>query len=250
MRVGGSEDPRAQPPGADRVADRRLDLPVQRDRRVGPEHDQQLRIGPGFSHRTGPYHQDRFPAGSRCSHQVSGGMVMGILLGLAAALLYGGSDFAGGLASRRLGPVRIAVVGSAVATVLAWAVLIMVRRPRAERPGHRLGAGQRPGRRDRHPRAVPRAGPRADERGRAGVRGRRGGVPGHWPASRWASARACWPWPACWPPCPPSCSSRPAARCAASSAAASARRPRPPAWPSASCSSASRRPAGTPACGR
>ena len=29
---------------------------------------------------------------------------MGILLGLAAALLYGGSDFAGGLAARRLGP--------------------------------------------------------------------------------------------------------------------------------------------------
>ncbi len=54
---------------------------------------------------------------------------MGILLGLVAALLYGGSDFAGGLASRRLGPVRIAVVGSAVATMLAWAVLIMAGGP-------------------------------------------------------------------------------------------------------------------------
>ena len=54
---------------------------------------------------------------------------MGILLGLVAALLYGGSDFAGGLASRRLGPVRIAVAGSAVATVLAWAVLVTAGGP-------------------------------------------------------------------------------------------------------------------------
>ena len=34
---------------------------------------------------------------------------MGILLGLAAALLYGGSDFGGGVLSRRLGEVRVAV---------------------------------------------------------------------------------------------------------------------------------------------
>ena len=50
---------------------------------------------------------------------------MGILLGLAAALLYGGSDFGGGLASRRFGPVRVTVIGSAVSTVLAWAALIL-----------------------------------------------------------------------------------------------------------------------------
>jgi len=50
---------------------------------------------------------------------------MGILLGLAAALLYGGSDFGGGLASRRLGPVPVAVAGSAVAATAAWTVLIM-----------------------------------------------------------------------------------------------------------------------------
>ena len=31
---------------------------------------------------------------------------MGIILGLAAALLYGGCDFGGGLLSRRLGSVR------------------------------------------------------------------------------------------------------------------------------------------------
>src|SRR5580704_15232789 len=38
-------------------------------------------------------------------------MTMGILLALAAAVLYGSSDFGGGLASRRLGSLRVAVVG-------------------------------------------------------------------------------------------------------------------------------------------
>ena len=50
---------------------------------------------------------------------------MGIVLALAAALLYGGSDFSGGLASRRFGPVRVTVLGAAVSTVLAWAALIV-----------------------------------------------------------------------------------------------------------------------------
>jgi drug/metabolite transporter (DMT)-like permease len=50
-------------------------------------------------------------------------MTMGILLGLTAALLYGSSDFAGGVAARRHGPLRISVIGSAVATVLGWAML-------------------------------------------------------------------------------------------------------------------------------
>jgi drug/metabolite transporter (DMT)-like permease len=54
---------------------------------------------------------------------------MGILLALAAAVLYGSSDFGGGLASRRLGSLRVAVVGSAAATVLAWATLILVGGP-------------------------------------------------------------------------------------------------------------------------
>jgi drug/metabolite transporter (DMT)-like permease len=54
---------------------------------------------------------------------------MGILLGLAAALLYGGSDFGGGLASRRFGPVPVTVIGAAVATVLAWAALILAGGP-------------------------------------------------------------------------------------------------------------------------
>src|ERR1700749_3337703 len=56
-------------------------------------------------------------------------MIMGILLGLAAALLYGSSDFGGGLLSRCLGPVRVTVIGSAAATALAWAVLIISARP-------------------------------------------------------------------------------------------------------------------------
>jgi uncharacterized membrane protein len=56
-------------------------------------------------------------------------MNMGILLGLAAAVLYGSSDFGGGLASRRFGSLRVTVIGSAVATVLAWATLLSVGGP-------------------------------------------------------------------------------------------------------------------------
>jgi drug/metabolite transporter (DMT)-like permease len=52
-------------------------------------------------------------------------MIMGILLGLAAAVLYGSSDFGGGVASRRYGPLRVTLIGSAGATVLAWAALIL-----------------------------------------------------------------------------------------------------------------------------
>lgn len=48
---------------------------------------------------------------------------MGIALGLVAALLYGGSDFGGGVASRRFGSLPVTVIGSAVATVLGWATL-------------------------------------------------------------------------------------------------------------------------------
>ena len=54
---------------------------------------------------------------------------MGILLALVAAVMYGSSDFGGGLASRRLGSLRVSVVGSAVATVLAWATLILAGGP-------------------------------------------------------------------------------------------------------------------------
>ena len=48
---------------------------------------------------------------------------MGIILGLAAAILYGGSDFGGGLASRRLGSLPVTVVSSIAAAVLAWVAL-------------------------------------------------------------------------------------------------------------------------------
>jgi drug/metabolite transporter (DMT)-like permease len=56
-------------------------------------------------------------------------MMMGIVLGLAAALLYGSSDFAGGVAARRFGSLRVTVIGAAVATVLAWAVLFASNGP-------------------------------------------------------------------------------------------------------------------------
>lgn len=54
---------------------------------------------------------------------------MGILLGLAAAVLYGASDFGGGLASRRLGALAVSVVGSTAATALVWAVLLFGHGP-------------------------------------------------------------------------------------------------------------------------
>ena len=54
---------------------------------------------------------------------------MGIMLGLAAALLYGGSDFSGGVAARRLGPLRVSIIGCLVATVLSWALLGVVGGP-------------------------------------------------------------------------------------------------------------------------
>src|SRR6202050_4361787 len=65
-------------------------------------------------------------------------MIMGIALGRVAALLYGSSDFGGGLASRRFGSLQVTVIGSAVATVLAWATLIAVGGPR---PSFRAVAG-------------------------------------------------------------------------------------------------------------
>src|SRR5579862_591592 len=56
-------------------------------------------------------------------------MTMGILLALAAAVLYGSSDFGGGLASRHLGPLRVSIVGTVAATVLAWTTLAVVGGP-------------------------------------------------------------------------------------------------------------------------
>jgi drug/metabolite transporter (DMT)-like permease len=56
-------------------------------------------------------------------------MIMGILLGLTAALLYGGSDFGGGLAARRLGTLRVSLAGAVAATAAAWATLLLAGGP-------------------------------------------------------------------------------------------------------------------------
>jgi uncharacterized membrane protein len=49
---------------------------------------------------------------------------MGIVLGLLAAVLYGTSDFAGGLASRRLPSVTVNMIGGIAAAIAGWAVLL------------------------------------------------------------------------------------------------------------------------------
>jgi drug/metabolite transporter (DMT)-like permease len=54
---------------------------------------------------------------------------MGIVLGLVAALLYGGSDFGGGLLSRRLGSLPVTIVGSAGAVLLVWPALLLAPGP-------------------------------------------------------------------------------------------------------------------------
>jgi drug/metabolite transporter (DMT)-like permease len=54
---------------------------------------------------------------------------MGIVLGLVAALLYGGSDFGGGLLSRRLGSLPVTVIGSAGAVLLVWPALLLTPGP-------------------------------------------------------------------------------------------------------------------------
>ena len=54
---------------------------------------------------------------------------MGILLGLAAAVLYGTSDFGGGLLSRRLGSLQVNVIGGIGATALAWAAILLAPGP-------------------------------------------------------------------------------------------------------------------------
>ena len=54
---------------------------------------------------------------------------MGILLGLAAALLYGSSDFGGGLLSRRLGSLQVNVIGGIGAAALAWAAILLAPGP-------------------------------------------------------------------------------------------------------------------------
>lgn len=50
---------------------------------------------------------------------------MGIILGLLAALLYGSSDFAGGLASRRMPSVTVNLIGAIGAAVAVWGALLV-----------------------------------------------------------------------------------------------------------------------------
>jgi uncharacterized membrane protein len=51
---------------------------------------------------------------------------MAILLGLLAAVLYGSSDFTGGLASRKASSVAVNLIGSVCSTALLWVVLMVV----------------------------------------------------------------------------------------------------------------------------
>jgi drug/metabolite transporter (DMT)-like permease len=57
---------------------------------------------------------------------------MGIILGLLAALLYGSSDFAGGLASRRIPSVTVNLIGSLAAGVTIWGALLASGGPAPE----------------------------------------------------------------------------------------------------------------------
>jgi drug/metabolite transporter (DMT)-like permease len=68
---------------------------------------------------------------------------MGIMLGLAAALLYGSSDFAGGVAARRFGELRVTLIGSVIATAGVWAMLLVLGGPgpSARAIGWGLGSG-------------------------------------------------------------------------------------------------------------
>jgi len=50
---------------------------------------------------------------------------MGIVLGLLAAMLYGTSDFAGGLASRRLPSVTVNMIGGIAAAIAGWVALLV-----------------------------------------------------------------------------------------------------------------------------
>jgi drug/metabolite transporter (DMT)-like permease len=51
---------------------------------------------------------------------------MALLLGLAAALLYGGADFTGGLLSRRNGSLTVNLFGAAPAVVVAWVAIVLM----------------------------------------------------------------------------------------------------------------------------
>ena len=90
-----------------------------------PQHHR--RIGTGSGSRNGPYPRGRLPRSLLTDTSNSivdlGVNIMAILLGLLAALLYGGADFGGGLAARRAGSLTVNLVGSIASTLLIWVVL-------------------------------------------------------------------------------------------------------------------------------
>jgi uncharacterized membrane protein len=68
---------------------------------------------------------------------------MAVVLGLAAALLYGGADFAGGLLSRRNGSLAVNLFAAAPAAVVAWAAVVLMSgsRPPLSAIGWGLASG-------------------------------------------------------------------------------------------------------------
>src|SRR3954468_22724952 len=122
----------------------------------------------------------RVPSGARSRRAVG----VAVLLARGCAVVYGASDFLGGLASRRtsvFGVVAFSQLAGLVALValLPW----LGGRGGLARPGWGAGGGGGGGRgggrrgRRRPGRLLPHPGPRGHERDRAGHRGHRGRGP-------------------------------------------------------------------------
>jgi uncharacterized membrane protein len=63
------------------------------------------------------------------------------MLGLAAALLYGGGDFAGGLLSRRHGALAVSLVGDVFSTAVVWLAILICWTPVPAWPALAWGLG-------------------------------------------------------------------------------------------------------------
>src|SRR5262252_314788 len=92
---------------------------------------------------------------------------MVILLGLAAAVLYGIGDFLGGLASRKVQVLPVLMLAETAGVIVALLAVAMWPGPHG-RP--RLGDWRRPDRRAWPDHLLYRPGRRVDERSRAGIR--------------------------------------------------------------------------------
>ena len=113
---------------------------------------------------------------------------MVILLGLAAAALYGTGDFLGGLAARRAHVLAVLTLAETAGVIVALPAAAPVARPGPPgRPG--LGNQRRPDRRAWPDHLLHRPGGRADERGRAGIRAGIHGPAGRGRAGRRRAAR-------------------------------------------------------------